>query len=192
MRTMVLILVLLLLPLTATAQETPKVELFGGYSYFRNEGGSGIHGWNGSITTNLNKWFGLVADVSGHYDSQSFRFTDVRGNVGVFDGETNRHTILIGPRFSYRNRSRVVPFAHALVGVTRLHEETTNLATDFSTVFKGNNSGFAVVAGGGLDVEMSRNLALRLIQADYFVTRVSGTQHNARISIGLVFRLGSR
>jgi hypothetical protein len=192
MRPMVLILVLLLLPPAAAAQQAPKVELFGGYSYFRNEGGSGLHGWNGSITANLNKWFGLVADVSGHYDSRSFRFTDVRGNVGLFDGKTNRHTILIGPRFSYRNSSRVVPFAHALVGVTRVHEETTNLATDFSTVFRGNNSGFAMVAGGGLDVGISRNLALRIVQADYFVTRIFGTQHNTRISVGLVFRPGSR
>jgi opacity protein-like surface antigen len=192
---MVLILVLLLLPLTALAQQTPKVELFGGYSYFRGERGRNLHGWNGSITANLNKWFGLVADVSGHYDSLSFRFTgqqNNQNNISIFDSKTSKYTILVGPRLSYRNSSRLVPFAHALFGVTRDHEDSTTLSNDFSSIFKSNESGFAMAVGGGLDVELNRNLALRIIQADYSLTRVNGTQHNARISTGLVFRFGSK
>jgi opacity protein-like surface antigen len=164
--------------------------LFGGYSYFRNEGGRGLHGWNGSITANHNKWFGLVVDVSGHYDSQSFRFNDTRGNLSLFDAKTSKHSILVGPRLSYRNKSRAVPFAHILFGVTRVHEESTNFSTFFTSIFKRNENGFAGAAGGGLDVGLSKNLALRVIQADYFLTHVNGTQHNARASVGLVFRFG--
>jgi hypothetical protein len=47
----------------------------------------------------------------------------------------------------------------------------------------------SMVLGGGVDVAVHRNLAVRLIQADYFLTRFGGaSQNNARISTGLVFR----
>ena len=59
--------------LSAMAQEYPKAEVFGGYSYFRADGGGNLHGWNASVGGNLNSWFGLVADFSGHYDSRSSR-----------------------------------------------------------------------------------------------------------------------
>src|SRR5213596_2891209 len=64
---------LCLLPLAAMAQDTPKAEVFGGYSYLRvNElSGLGIglnlNGWNGSVTGNVNDWFGVKADFSGQY-----------------------------------------------------------------------------------------------------------------------------
>ena len=45
---------------TQGSRETPKAELFGGYSY----AGSDTHGWNGSIAGNVNRWLALVADVS--------------------------------------------------------------------------------------------------------------------------------
>jgi len=81
MRALVIVCALLSLPLTAVAQETPKVELFGGYSYFHNEGGRETHGWTGSVAVNLNRWFGLVADVSGHYYSRTFRLTSPNGGL---------------------------------------------------------------------------------------------------------------
>lgn len=47
--------------------------------------------------------------------------------------------------------------------------------------------------GGGFDVKASPQLAIRLIQADYALTRFSSTtQNNIRISAGIVFRLGGR
>jgi opacity protein-like surface antigen len=188
MRALVIVCALLSLPLTAVAQETPKVELFGGYSYFRNEGGRDLHGWTGSIAVNLNHWFGLVADVSGHYESRTFRLTFPNGGFNVFDSSTGRHTVVVGPRFSYRKSKRLVPFAHVLLGITREHEDTTSLLPDFTLRTKSNNTGFAMALGGGLDVALSRRVALRLFQVDYSLTHVVFTRHNARGSVGLVFR----
>ena len=184
MRITVIALTLLLLPLTATAQETPKVELFGGYSYFRTEDDRNLHGWNGSVAVNLNNWFGLVADVSGHYDSRTLFLGD-----SISFRHFNRHQVLVGPRFSFRKDRRLTPFAHALFGIARDHEKIT--VTPFFQTFEFSDTGFAMAVGGGLDVEIARRLALRIIQVDYDLTHVNFTQHNVRASVGLVFRFGS-
>jgi len=94
----------------------------------------------------------------------------------------------VGPRFSYRKSKRLVPFAHALLGVTREHEDSTILLPDFSLRVKNTDTGFAMALGGGLDVGLSRRVALRLFQVDYSLTHVVFTRHNARGSVGLVFR----
>ena len=49
-----------------------RFEVFGGYSYARADVGSSgfnLNGWNSAFVTNINRWFGIVADVSGHYGS---------------------------------------------------------------------------------------------------------------------------
>src|SRR5687768_4680207 len=90
---------------SALAQEAaPKSEIFGGYSYVRTDGGGNLHGWNGSAGANLNNWFGVFADFSGHYGSSS---TDISASVPGLptfsvraSADTNIHTFLAGPRFS--------------------------------------------------------------------------------------------
>jgi hypothetical protein len=43
--------------------------------------------------------------------------------------------------------------------------------------------------GGGLDWYATRHIGIRLIQAEYYMTRFSSqTQNNARISAGVAFR----
>src|ERR1051325_6105372 len=97
--------------LPVAAQDTPKVEVFGGYSW----AGGNFHGWNTSVTGNLSKSFGLVADFSGHYGSE------LDGPIFV---DEDAHSFLFGPRFSHRGK-RLTPFAYALFGVTRFHESAT-------------------------------------------------------------------
>ena len=207
MRRMLLVVSLFfLLPLCANAQETPSVEVFGGYSYFHTENGGDLHGWNGSVAANLNKWFGLVADVSGHYESRSSNlvvnvpdFPTLPGLPPVefrFKVDTNIHTIMVGPRFSYRKIEKITPFAHALFGVSRTHTEIESRSTSFESFSSDNNTRFAMAIGGGLDVKLSKSLALRVIQADYvykslgFTRGLFDTHHNFRAGVGLVFRFG--
>jgi hypothetical protein len=46
-----------------------------------------------------------------------------------------------------------------------------------------------MAAGGGVDVNLTRRLAFRIIQVDYVLTHFSGeTQSNARITTALVYR----
>jgi opacity protein-like surface antigen len=155
----------------------------------------GLHGWNASVAANLNRWFGLVVDFSGHYDSSSSTFNF--GPIGPGRSETgvSAHTFLVGPRFSYRGHDRLTPFGHILAGATRQHIENTtviprNGGQDVFT-FSDNDTRFVGAIGGGLDVQLTDSFALRVIQADYQWTRLSGiTQDNARVSTGIVFRFG--
>ena len=183
---------LLLFPLTAFGQSTPKVELFGGYSYLRADGdgdpASNLHGWNASIAGNVNHWLGLVADFSGHYGSETVTVGSARGNV---DGRF--HSFLFGPRVSARKNDKVTPFFHALFGASHAKANGTFTSGASTINVSDSDSAFAMALGGGMDVKLSDAVAVRLIQADYLMTRFGGsTQNNARLSFGLVLRLGKK
>ena len=52
---------------------------------------------------------------------------------------------------------------------------------------------FSTTLGGGVDMNVSKLLAVRVFQTDYVLTRFGGdSQHNFRASAGLVLRLGAR
>ena len=74
MRKALVFLALLILPVSALAQQTPKVEVFGGYSNLTPNvdvsninGNFNLSGFDVSVTENLNSWFGGVLDFSSHY-----------------------------------------------------------------------------------------------------------------------------
>ena len=162
-----------LLALPVFAQENYKAEIFGGYQYTRVNPGSGMsgenfNGWNAAVTGNVNSWFGITGDISGGYK-------DFSGlNVKV-------HNFLFGPTLSYNKAEKVKPFAHVLFGVS-------HASAGFLGVSASENA-FAMALGGGLDVGVHKNVAIRLGQFDYVMTRFdSETQNNFRLSTGIVFR----
>lgn len=89
---------LFVLPMAVLAEDAPKAEFFGGYSYVHADGGFNLSGWNLSVAGNVNKWFGVVADFSGRYN----------------DGKV--HLFQFSPKFSYRENERVTPFVDTLFG----------------------------------------------------------------------------
>jgi len=180
----------LALSIIAQAQEAPRVETFGGYSYMRLEDdGSGLdrdlNGFNmsGNITV-LGKWLGIKADVSGH-------FGQITIAPGVPNIDQRQFLFLFGPQFSLRRSGKIQPFAHTLFGFTnlRLNNDAIGDLTD---------TGFAFAVGGGVDLKaLSSKLSLRLVQADYVLTKFSdsassgnNTNNSLRISTGLVVRFG--
>jgi peptidoglycan-associated lipoprotein len=174
MRKMALLAGLILLTaVVSRAQGTPGAEVSAGYSYLRFGVSNGVNqnGASVSLAGNFNRWLGLAGDVGGYHKSQG--------------GTTfNTYTYLAGPRFSYRNSSHVTPFAQVLVGGA--HGSLSG--------FGGSDSvnGFAYSAGGGVDLGVSRHLALRT-QLDYIGMRLSGsTVNTVRGSFGIVFRFGNR
>lgn len=174
----------LILPLTGLAQKAPKAEIFGGYSYLHaddDDGGLDLHGWNASAAINFTKYAGIVADFSGHYDTATLA-PGVRADLSAY-------LFLVGPRFTYREHKVLQPFGHVLLGAARSHTST------FGTLgrVKFDDSAFAMAIGGGLDAKVHDRLAVRLFQADYVLTRFNDdSQHNFRLSTGLVLRLGSQ
>lgn len=191
MKHVLFILTLLsIMSLAAMAQEAPKAEVFGGYSYFRaNSDGEGtnLNGWHASVAGNFNKVVGIAAEFSGHYGKES---VTVPGTTPVtVRADYNAYTFLFGPRFSYRNNERLTPFAHVLIGGTRA--KVTGSVGNVSV--SESDTAFTTAIGGGLDVKLTSGVALRLVQADYVLTRFDKeNQNNARISVGLVFRFGQK
>lgn len=167
-------------PWSAFAQEsTPKAEVFGGYSYFRASDPTTIHlnGWNGSIAGNLNDWFGVVGDFSGHYGSPSIF------GIGIPFVDVNQHSFLFGPRLSYRGNDKVTPFGHFLIGISRANAGAFGLSV--------SDTALAAAAGGGVDINLNDTVAIRAVQADYLMTRFQDErQDNLRLSFGVVFRFG--
>ena len=183
------VVIVFLLPVAATAQEYPKVEVFGGYSYFQaNPGAVNLHGWNASVAGNITGWFGIVGDVSGHYGSpKEFGFT-------VPYADINSYTFMGGPKLAARIGA-VTPFAHFLIGAAR----AGTAAFGFSV----SDTALAAAVGGGVDIKVSSWLAIRAAQADYLMTRYQThpdnhyrsydeRQNNFRFSAGVVFLFGNR
>src|SRR5256884_6357414 len=72
---------------------------------------------------------------------------------------------LFGPRLNLRKFDYFVPFAHFLLGGAHSGTEMTGA---------GRQSSFAIAAGGGVDMVLTKYLAWRVAQLDYFMTNFSG------------------
>ena len=139
--------------------------MFLGGSYIRSDGAN-FRGWNGSVSGNVNDWFGIVGDFSGHY------FPLANAHI---------YTFTAGPQLSYRKNAQVTPFVRALLGGARVGGGGVS------------DTGFAANVGGGVDIKVSNSIAIRAIQADALITHFGGsTTTDLRLSFGIVFRFGKK
>lgn len=135
--------------------------------------------WNNGVSVsadrNVNDWFGFVGD-----------FGVYRGHVPeALTGET----YMVGPRYLYRKFDRFFPFAQdlffqGLVGGSHFSESTGGIT--------GGGSQFTFALGAGLDIGLgsAQRFALRP-QLEYVGIRSAGsTTPAARLSVGIVYRIG--
>jgi hypothetical protein len=183
------VLILGLCLAAVAADETPKVEVFGGVSFLHIDD-NGLHapkrnfaGWDGEFQYNINSLLGITADVGGNYGR-------------VAPGVTNSHayTYAFGPTFSIR-REHATMFAHALFGQNTISENVISGSSNASPT----DNAFAMVWGGGLDVKVSNTFGIRLAQLDWVYTRHDLTlaggkafQNNIRLTGGITFNLGGK
>jgi opacity protein-like surface antigen len=196
-------LVFLCLPLAVSAQEVaPKAEIFGGYSFLRvdlgavpadvvpsggNLGKLDTHGFSVSFAGNPARHFGIISEVSQYTKTESFNVlgSPIPGGVDV---KFRVLTLLFGPRVTL-HRGKVEPFVHGLFGAARATAE----APDFGVSAGDAAYAFAYALGGGVDVKVHNNFAIRLGQVDYLGARAGGEGFdNFRFSVGVVIRLGNR
>jgi hypothetical protein len=182
---------------SAQEQSAPKVELFGGYSYFNP--GADFHGLipgaldpisgclcstprgaGVSATYEFNRWLGLTGDMSGHWGTHQ---TTLANKLG----QSSFYNLSVGPQVTFRGR-HFSPFIEALVGVNRLTPEPFH---------PDDQVGF--IGGGGLALNLSRHVAWRLVQADYVYSNhhfgpggiVPATDiRGLRLQAGIVFMFG--
>jgi hypothetical protein len=161
------LLFLLFVPVT-WAQETPQYEVFVGPSNSREDVTNskfinGI-GWHASLDGTANNWLSAVFDFSGYYSSPKIALAGLSAPVPI---DSSTYLYLFGPRFTYRRWQRITPFAEGLVGVAnfRFTASSVGLTNSISSI------SFAGAFGGGADYTVNSWLAIRLIEADYVVTR---------------------
>jgi hypothetical protein len=175
---------------TARAQQSsgapPQLEVSGGYAYTHGVSDSGLdfnlNGGTVSLAYNFHNRLAVVGDFG------VYRFSDPGPGL-----TSTMYTYLVGPRVALRrsrSENRIVPFAQVLLGGGRLNASAGG-------VDAGEN-GFAMAVGGGLNVAAGRRFSIRLVEANYLLTRFnhpdgsSATQNNVRISAGIVFHFGNR
>jgi hypothetical protein len=184
------------------AQENPRFEVFGGYSYGQlNPGGRlvaqtnpegkhfGLSGWHAAVQTRVYKNLGFVVDLTGYAGTS---------DVELAAEHSRYNSYLAGPQYNFRKLGNLNLFAHGLVGVARdrVYLKTGNPLDDQ------NVTRFAGAFGGGVDVGLTKHVAIRAIEADYILNSfpnldssgqiIGAHQANARVSAGIVFRFGGR
>jgi outer membrane protein OmpA-like peptidoglycan-associated protein/opacity protein-like surface antigen len=176
-------------PYSGSGSDYPRWEWFMGYSYVNGRVGSGVSSYNANcgstnIEYNLNHWFGLVADLGGYNV----------GKIGGANVNADEFSYLFGPRLNYRfgQDSRHTLFGQILVGGSHVNAD---LFSGTTTVASASNNAFAMTAGGGLDLGLTKHLALRLAQLEYYLTDYDfkngyRPQNNFRASTGILFRFG--
>ncbi|MBI4465518.1 MAG: hypothetical protein HY647_12505 [Acidobacteria bacterium] len=178
---------ILMLSLPLKAQETPKAELYWGYSLLRLEG-TNLNGWNVSVAGVLNRHLAVVFDFSGQYGSDKEQI-----GASTIRSDFNAHSFLVGPRVS-ETVGRWTPYAHALAGITRLSVDSDIVSpTGVTTSSSKSDVSFGMALGGGLDYQAGASVTLRLIQADYFIARPDRFKdEGARVGAGIVIRIGRK
>ena len=209
-RSAIVVGVVLLFGTAACAQDYAKVEVHANYSYMRfNPENSNIvssfslNGGGGGVTVYANHWLGIQGDFQGYASTtQTFNFPatanspcpagcTVRGSGDLF-------TYNVGPVLKSRSSQHFEPFVEALFGGA--HSNTYNnlfkacQATCVTTHTPSNNA-FDFIIGGGIDIPLTKSIAIRPAEVDFILTRFgndftrgNNNQSNLRYNAGIVFR----
>lgn len=162
-----------------------QLEVTLAYSADRGGGSANSNFWmeggKAEFSAAFTRSFSMVGEIAGLHANN---INSANGSIGLI-------SYLIGPRISYRGYSRFTPFGQLLIGgVYGFDAYFPN-----SNGLIGSPDGFAMAAGGGVNVPISRHLAIRPVQADYFQTYLpngaSNRENNLRLGAGIVFRIGS-
>lgn len=204
----------LLSAFAASATDQPQYEFFVGYDFVRFNPNSDFipsfnaNGGSGQFVYNFTRWIGAAVDI-GAVNRGTFLNT-----TSSFD--TTVLNFVAGPRFTLHNHSRFQPFGQVLFGGAYATTSTSipvvisgdSVVPPGFNAVPGNpttarigfsNTGFAMLAGGGLDIRLSKRVAFRPIGVDYYLMRFpsaftgnTSNRNNFRYSAGFNFLFGAR
>ncbi len=194
-------------------EEYNKNEFYVGYSNQQvgNSNRRTFNGFETSYVRNFNRYFGIKGDFSAAYRNKNFNIPVIVGEP-IITGNTT--TIMIADvnadnnSFVYNflggiqikdnaSKTRIKPFAHALVGAVHNRSKTENVTcisncSNFNSNtrnFSSSDIGFGGAFGGGLDIKINDRIDFRAIQFDYNpVYSRSSVNNNFRFGIGFVFK----
>lgn len=211
-----------LFALVGAATEPTRYETFLGFTYVRANqfnqntglgtsiGGFDMYGGSGQFVYNFNKWISGVGDFGAVN----------KPNVGIVNASNTTAFTLAGPRVYYR-KGKFAPFGEVFFGAMYrfLSTNAIVLTSPFtpvipvvnpSTLFPGpltvttaslstTQTAFAMMAGGGLDYQISKHFSARPVEVDYVLTRFPSlstgfreNQNSIAASAGIIFTFGAR
>jgi hypothetical protein len=150
-------------------------------------------GGGGTFAYNFTSLLGIAADLGGcKYFGETIPALSSKVSGNDF-------TYMFGPRFTFRSASAFRPFFEVNFGGNRL-SLSCNSGTPCSGITYTKDA-FALTAGGGFDIKLSKKFALRLIQAEYLYTRFGNScqfalcsdnnnQNSFRLKSGIVIGWG--
>ena len=176
------------------------------------------HGGSAQFGYNFNRWFSVVADagaVTSTGDIGDFGNRILLPALSTRGGGFNATlaNYLLGPRVSFHRGSRFVPYVQTLFGGATVWQSLpvpdvaiiappiagggVIIPNGANIQFHRETSGFAMTAGGGLDIKINKHVYVRPVQAEYFLTRLSPigafsvtNRNNFRYSAGINFTYG--
>jgi outer membrane protein OmpA-like peptidoglycan-associated protein len=169
---------------TPPGKVVPRYEIAGMFNYVNFNPGGGFqsfsnYGGSGSFTWNPSRWVGLTEELGGLSYDRNVNGTSTHGGITTF---------FLGPRLNLRKFDYFIPFAEFLLGGAHVGPPMTGADSQ---------SAFALLAGGGVDVALTRNFVWRFAEIDYLMTNFSGPsvggnarQDNVRLGTGIVLRFG--
>jgi opacity protein-like surface antigen len=190
---------LLVVSMTAFAQDKyPKFELAGTYTMVRYDiqilGNESIHGYGISAQYNANKVFGVVGEwTATHGKSGPYSLAQGGRIYQIPEVDTRFQTLMFGPRISGRTKP-VTVFGHWLVGAATNKLDDDIGAYNYNSFTKWQ---FAMAIGGGVDINVSKSVAIRAAQFDWVpvhssLDEVSSSTktfwNNVRYQAGVVFK----
>jgi hypothetical protein len=184
--------ILSLFALPLMAQDSPKAEVFGGYQYQYLGGdftGLNTNGWDASVTANVTKHFGIAGQFGGVYKSESVTSDDVSASANA-----HLYDYTFGPVIAMDFSSKINPFAHVLIGGFTIGGTGSGCLVggggSSCASASASTNGFAMKFGGGVDVKLTKLIAVRLAQFDWNYYHANGQSESSNISIatGVVIR----
>jgi hypothetical protein len=160
----------------SSSDSSPRFELFAGYSFLSNniafaddEDGPAqlVHGYAASVTFNVNRNFGILADFSGANGSM---------NTTFFGDKTHQtedqYYFMFGPSLKH-SFGKVRISGHVLVGLAKQHYGE-NFVNEEDEQFGFKNTNFAAGVGGSFDWMFNDRWGWRILQADFLTSIFDG------------------
>jgi hypothetical protein len=178
-------LVLTLPAYSQVTDETPRIDISGGFSHMT--GDIGLNGWDGSAAYRISPWFALAGDLSGLYGSNSVLGVGFHSHLYNFN---------FGPRVfvPLNEYPKWKPFGELLLGFSRQNQKISSSFIAPGVAVPGvseSDTSFSWMLGGGIDYQFHPQFRIRVIELDLLRTSFLGsTQNRARFNFGLVYQFG--
>lgn len=188
------------------AQSVPQIEFAAGYSYMQFHANvpqltsQSFNGGGASLVFNPVSWLGVKVDFTGY--SFGSGWTNKLRELGYTgSASTNMFIYQFGPQLK-RHSGKLQPYVQTLYGAAHSSGYAAVLRAKGSGTYVltsggGNNTAFAMEAGGGLDIALTNRIQLRPVELDYQLTRFgyrnfSANQNNFKYFAGINFTFGEK